>query len=126
MAVPFIVISTFKVKPGRAEELKEYIARTYALFEAEEPRVIAFHAFINEDETEYSNIQVHPDSASMDFHMQVLRDNWDEMFSRYGDNVEGVRVDCYGDTPPSVLEQEVEGGPVWTFKPHHLGGFTRP
>ncbi len=51
---------------------------------------------INEDETKYTNIQVHPDPTSMEIHMQVLNDNWDETFSRYGDNVEGIKVECYG------------------------------
>ena len=43
-----------------------------ALVEANEPRLIAFHIFVNEDGTQATTIQVHPDAASMAFHMQVI------------------------------------------------------
>lgn len=39
------------------------------IVETNEPQVIAFHGFLNEDGTEMTSIQVHPDTASMDFHM---------------------------------------------------------
>ncbi len=57
--------------------------------------------------------------------MNVLRDNWEKTFSRYGDNVEGMRVECFGDTPQSVLDLQVVGGPEYSFKPGYIGGFTR-
>ena len=125
MAKPFIVTSTFRVREGRLDALKEYYQRAISLFENEEPRLVGFYVFINEDETEVTNIQVHPDAQSMESHMKVLRENWEETFSRYGDNVEGVSIECYGDTPQSVLDLQVVGGPAYGFKPQYLGGFTR-
>jgi hypothetical protein len=44
--------------------------------------MIAFHGFVNDDGTEMTIIQVHPDTASMDFHMQVLTDKLDEHVAR--------------------------------------------
>lgn len=81
--------------------------------------------FLNEDETEVTNIQVHPDAESMEFHVNVLRENWERTLSRYGDNVEGVRVECFGDTPQSVISLQVVGGPKYEFNPQYTGGFTR-
>lgn len=111
MSKPFVVTSTFRVKEGRSDALKEYYQRAISLFESEEPRLVGFHVFINEDETEVTNIQVHPGAESMEFHMSVLKDNWEKTFSRYGDNVEGIRVECFGDTPQTVLDLQVVGGP---------------
>lgn len=37
-----------------------------------------------------TSIQVHPDTDSMEFHMQVLKDNWDALFSEYGEMLEGT------------------------------------
>lgn len=125
LSKPFVVSSTFRVREGRSEALREYYQRAIRLFEAEEPRLIGFYVFINEDETEVTNIQIHPDAKSMEFHMNVLRDNWEKTFSRYGENVEGIRVECFGDTPQSVLDLQVVGGPEYILKPGYVGGFTR-
>ena len=40
-----------------------------------EPRVIAFNIYVNDEGTEVTGVQVHPDAASMEFHMQVLRED---------------------------------------------------
>ena len=39
-----------------------------------------------------TGIQVHPDTESMEFHMQVLKDNWDESFSEYGELLEVISI----------------------------------
>ena len=39
--------------------------------ETNEPRMIAFHMYLDQDGNTLSIVQVHPDSASMEFHMQV-------------------------------------------------------
>ena len=81
MTAPLIVVSTLRVKEGRLEEIRRYYKNVLEIVKRNEPQLIAFHGFLNEEGTEMTSIQVHPDTASMDFHMQVLRDNWDESFS---------------------------------------------
>ena len=98
MATPFMLVSTFKVKEGSLEKLRDYSRRVAELMQAKEPRVIAFHCFLSEDGTEMSTIQLHPDVASME--LQVQRDNWEETFSQVVTMLEGIRVDYYGAKPP--------------------------
>jgi hypothetical protein len=125
MSEPLIVTSTFRVKEGKLEELKRYYKRILEIVEANEPQLIAFHGFLNEDGTEMTSIQVHPDTASMDFHMQVLRENWDESFSEYGEMLEVISVEYYGTAPESALEMDLQGEWGLSLKPIHIAGFTR-
>jgi hypothetical protein len=125
MSEPLIVISTYRVKEGKLEDLKRYYKKILEIVEANERQLIAFHGFLNEDGTEMTNIQVHPDTASMDFHMQVLRDNWDESFSEYGQMLEVISVEYYGTPPESALEMDRQGGWGISLKPLHVAGVSR-
>ena len=126
MAPPFMLVSNFKVKDGSVEHLRDYARGVTELIQAKEPRVIAFHSFLSEDEREMSTIHLHPDVASMELHMQVQRDHWEEMFSRIATMLEGVRVDFYGANPPeSAIENFRRAGSEIGIKPSHLAGFTR-
>jgi hypothetical protein len=91
-----------------------------------EPQLIAFHQFLNEDGTELTNIQVHPDTASMDFHIQVLRENWDDSFRKYSQLLEGnISMEYYGTPPASALEMAIKTGRGLDLNPLHIAGFTR-
>jgi len=126
MATPFMLVSNFKVKDGSVENLRDYARSVTELMQAKEPRIIAFHSFLSEDGTELSTIHLHPDVASMEFHMQVQRNNWEETFSEVVTMLEGIRVDFYGATPPeSALETFRRAGSEISIKPTHLAGFTR-
>lgn len=127
MSEPLIYISTYRVKEGKREQLEQFYKKVFALVEANEPQIIAFHAFFNEDGTEMTSIQVHPDTASMDFHMQIIRENWDESFSEYSQLLEldGVRIEYYGTPPASALEMDIQSGVDPILKPLHIAGFTR-
>ena len=125
MSEPLIVISTFRVKEGKLEDLHRYYKKIVAIVEANEPQIIAFHGFLNEDGTEMTSIQVHPDTASMEFHMQVLKENWDESFSEYSQMADGIRGEYYGTPPASALEMTIQTGADPIIKPLHVAGFTR-
>lgn len=126
MPTPLIFVSTYKVKADKVEELKDYIERISDVVEAEEPQIIAFNAFLNDDGTEMTSVQVHPDTASMETHMEVLREAWDGMFARYTEFLEeGVSVAYYGTPAESALAMDRASGVPIDLKPRHLGGFTR-
>ena len=126
MTTPFMLVSTFRVKEGSLEDLRDYTRRVTELMQAKEPRIIAFHCFLSEDGTEMSTIHLHPDVASMEFHMEVQRDNWEETFSEVVTMLEGIRVDYYGAKPPeSALETFRRAGSEIHIKSTHLAGFTR-
>lgn len=124
VAGPLIVISTFRVRQGAADELRQYYARIAEIVEAKEPRVIAFNGILNDHETELTSIQVHPDTDSMDYHLKVLTENWDESFSRYAEVLGSVSIEYYGTTPASALEMDA-GREGVSVKSRHVDGFIR-
>lgn len=124
MSKPLIVISKFRVKEGKLEELRQYYKKILDIVEANKTQMIAFHGFLNEEGTELTSIQVHPNTASMEYHMQVLKENWDESFSQYTQMVEGTTIEYYGTPPESALAMNEQSKQVLTVRPVHIAGFT--
>ena len=122
MAEPFIFIGTHAIKSGKLEEFRAALRDLVEVIEAEEPRLIAFNAYVNEDGTEAAIVQVHPDADSMEFHMQVVGKHI-EASAQF---LETMRIEIYGTPSSSVVAmiEHVTDVPV-TVKPEGLGGFTR-
>jgi quinol monooxygenase YgiN len=127
MSGPFIFISKYRIKQGKLEDFKKYVKALVEAVEANEPRLIAFNLYANEDGTQASGIQVHPDAASMESHMQLLRE------TRIADSFEFLErndgsIEVYGTPSGRVIEimKQIAGSgvPVST-NTDHLGGFTR-
>ncbi|MGH2392782.1 MAG: hypothetical protein ACRDGH_04695 [Candidatus Limnocylindria bacterium] len=131
MAQPVIYVATLRIKEGKFEEYQRFYAENLKLIEENEPRMNAFHAFANEGGTEVTIIQVHPDTASMDDHMQVLAEKMGVLaddLTRVYQFLEPVSIQVYGNPGDRAMEMDkplVDAGVHYTFKPRHVGGFTR-
>jgi hypothetical protein len=126
MSEPFIFIATNTLKPGRLEDEKKRVPELCAFIEANEPRLIAFHEYVNEDGTEVGVVQVHPDAASMELHMEVVRERAERAYAETLDATTSIQV--YGTPSARVLEllrRQATSGVSLTVKPYRLGGFTR-
>ena len=126
MSEPFIFIGTYTLREGKLQDFKQQWLELLEMVEAKEPRLIAFNAYVNEDGTELTIVQVHPDADSMGFHMQVVRDHISEAHQSVVEKTE--RIDIYGNPSDTVLEmirQVAESEAPLNVKAHHLGGFTR-
>ena len=126
MAGPFIFIGTHRLKDGKFEDFKANMAALADVVEANEPRIIAFNAYANDDGTEVSVVQVHPDAESMMVHMQVVRQHITEAYAESLDATTSMMV--YGtpsDEVLNVMAQLASPGVPVTVKPQHLSGFTR-
>ena len=124
MSKPLIVISKFRVKEGKLEELREYYNKIVDIIEANKPQIIAFHGFLNEEGTEVTVIHVHPDTAAMEYHIQVVKENWDESFGQYTQMVEGTTIEYYGTPPESALAINEISKQELTIHPVHIAWFT--
>lgn len=71
MSQPFIFVTRHRIKEGKLEELRELNQEFVEFVEANEPRLLAYYTYVNEDATELSIVQVHEDAASFAQHMQV-------------------------------------------------------
>jgi hypothetical protein len=132
MIKPLIFVSTWKIREGRLENYKQFAVEFMEHVKAKEPQLIAFNMYFSEDETEMTSIQVHPDSASMDFHLQVLAkvigEDMIEWIDR-ADFLEPQHIEIYGTPSAKLLEADqplVDAGIPQSVKPMHFAGFTRP
>jgi hypothetical protein len=67
-----------------------------------EPRLIFFEGYVNDEGTRMTIVQVHPDAESMDFHMQTIGKHIGEAYDRFLDGTE--RIDVYGVLRGGVVE----------------------
>ena len=75
MSGPFIFIGTHRIADGQLEAFKNDARALVQLVRDREPQLVSFNFFFNEDETEVSVVQVHPDADSMLTHMQVAQEH---------------------------------------------------
>jgi len=125
MSGPFIYVGTFTIKSGKIEEARKALAEHVDLIETNEPRLIAFNVYFDEQGSKASVVQVHPDAASMEFHMQVISEHLSGAF----DYLEAVESEQYFGAPSATLSEilaRFEGpGVTVTWMPDHDAGFTR-
>jgi hypothetical protein len=123
---PFIFIATNRLKPGKLDAERNRVPGLVDFVEANEPRLLAFNEYVNEEGTEVAVVQIHPDADSMAFHMEVIADR---AASAYAETVEATTsIQVFGMTNNGVLamlESQAGVGVPLSVKPYHLGGFTR-
>ena len=126
MSGPFIFIATNRLKPGKLTDEKKRVPGLVDFIETNEPRLIAFNEYANEDGTEVAVVQIHPDADSMAFHMDVIAER---AAAAYAETVEATTsIQVFGMPSNDVVEmlQRQAGARVaLRVKPSHLGGFTR-
>ena len=74
MPGPFIFIATNRLRDGRFDAEQRRVPGLSRFIDANEPRLIAFNEYVNEERSEVTVVQVHPDAASMKFHMGIVAD----------------------------------------------------
>lgn len=66
-----VYVDTSEVRAGALEELKAAIQELVEFVDANEPRLIAYGVYLSDDGTRMTVVQVHPDSESLEYHMDV-------------------------------------------------------
>jgi hypothetical protein len=124
---PFIFIATNRLKPGKLGEERVRVPGLVEFVEANEPRLLAFNEYADEEGTEVAVVQVHADADSMAFHMEVVAERAAAAYAETVDATTGIQV--FGAPSDAVLEmlrRQAGAGVPLRVKPLHLGGFVRP
>jgi quinol monooxygenase YgiN len=125
MPQPLVSVDSSEIHEGKLDELKAAMKKLLEFVDANEPLPIAYHMYLNEDGTRMTVIQVHPDSASMELHMEVAA----PVFRGFSGLLTLSRVDVYGEPSEKLLEQLRQKSRTLGNAPvavHHLHeGFTR-
>src|SRR5437588_10856850 len=124
MPAPFIFIATNRLREGKLAAERDRAADLGSFIEANEPQLLAFNEYVNEDGTEVGVVQVHPNAASMEFHMDVVAERAARAYAETLEATTSIQV--FGTPSDSILEmlrQQAGSGIRLSIKPHHLGGF---
>ena len=116
-----LYIDTSEVRDG-ARGAKRAIEGLVNFVEANEPRLIAYNVYFSEDGTRMTVVTLHPDSASLEYHMEVAGPR----FARFAELLTLSSIQIYGDPSEKVLTQAHEkarllGCGIVAVEPLHAG-----
>jgi hypothetical protein len=92
MSEPIVYIDRSEILDGKMEELKEGIGELVEFVYAHEPQLISYGFFINEEAARMTVVAVHPDSASLEFHMEIAG----PAFGKLSGFIRLVTIEVYG------------------------------
>ena len=125
MPEPILYIDVSHIRPGRRHAVEALITDLVAFVKANEPQLLGYGFYIDEPGMTMTCVALHPDSESMDLHMNI---GW-EKFRAFGEHIEQRAIDVYGDVSESViarLHHKIEMLGQGTVSVHRLGaGFLR-
>lgn len=117
-----ISIDTSSIRREKLEDLKVEIKELVAFVETNEPRPIAYSVYLDESETSMTVVQVHPDSASMEYHMEIAA----TAFQKFRDYIQLQTIDLYGPASENLIQQmqrkaELLGAATVSVHQQHAG-----
>jgi hypothetical protein len=98
---PIVYVDTSTIREGKLNELEVAMKGLAAFVEAKVPQLVSYGFYLDEDRTQMTVVAVHPDSASLEFHMEV----GGEEFRKFGDLIDLLRIEVYGRVSGAVLER---------------------
>ena len=124
MPEPFIYVGTYEVAEGRLDDAKKSLAEHAEFVEANEPRLISFNFYLDPERRTITIVQVHPDSASMDFHMQLIAEHITSALGDYLGAPVSTLVCGHGNETVDTIRSFSPDKPV-SVAAEHIAGFTR-
>ncbi len=101
MSQPIVYIDTSSIREGKLGELERAMKRLAEFVEENVPQLISYGFFLDEDRTRMTVVAVHPDSASLEFHMDVGGTE----FRKFADLIDLETIAVYGRVSGAVLER---------------------
>jgi hypothetical protein len=122
VSAPILYIDVSDIRPGKLGAVKALMTELVAFAEANEPQLIGYDFFINESEKTMTCVALHPDSASMEFHMDI---GW-ERFRAFSEHIDQRAIDVYGEASENVIARlrrkiEMLGQGTVTVHRRHAG-----
>ena len=100
MSEPVISIDTSSIRDGKLDELKRAVADLVEFVRSNELRPIAYQVYVDDIASRMTVVQVHPDSASMEYHMTVAG----PAFAGFAELITLSTMDVYGTPSEGLLE----------------------
>jgi hypothetical protein len=125
MSGPILYVDTSKVRDGRSADVRHAMHELAEFVRAHEPQLIAYEFYLSHNGTRMTLMAIHPDAASMDFHLHVAG----PAFRKFVGLIDLERIDVYGRVSETALKQlqqkaDMLGRATLTIHDLHAG-FTR-
>jgi quinol monooxygenase YgiN len=104
MSDAIVYVDTSDVREGSLEELQAGMKELVDFVEANEPRIISYNVYFNEEGTRMTVMHVHPDAESVEYHLEVAG----PFFRRFVELVTLTSTHIYGRPSETVLKQADE------------------
>ena len=101
MSESIVYIDRSDIREGKLEEVRAAIHDLVEFVETHEPQLIAYGFYMNEEATRMTVVAIHPDSASMEFHMET----GGPAFRKFTELVNLRTIEVYGRPSDKVLKQ---------------------
>ena len=122
-----VYVDHSEIRPGGVDEVRKRVTELVEFIRAHEPRLSCYGYFIDDRGSSMTVVAVHPDSASLEFHMRVGAPE----FRKLADLIDLRSIEIYGTPSETVLGQLDEkartlgsNGRVVVHQP--TAGFARP
>jgi hypothetical protein len=104
MSTVILYLDVSEVREGALEKLKSGMGRLVEFVEANEPQLIAYSVYFSDDGARMTVVSIHPDSASVEFHLEVAG----PLFREFVDLVRLSSIHIYGEPSEKVVQQAHE------------------
>lgn len=98
---PIVYVDTSMVRDGRLDELKTAMTDLAEFVEAHEPRLLASNVYFSDDGARMTVLHIGPDSASLEFHMEVAGPK----FPPIGEFINLLTIDVYGHPDDTLVDR---------------------
>lgn len=101
MHQPVVYVDVSDIREGRIKQLEMAMKNLAAFVQANVPALISYGFFLDEERKQMTVVAVHPDSASLEFHLDAGRTE----FQKFADLIDLARIDVYGHISSAVLDR---------------------
>jgi hypothetical protein len=98
---PIVYVDHSDIRDGSLDELKEGVSRLVDFIGAREPQLIMYGFYLDEAAAKMTVVAVHPDSASLELHMDV----GGAEFRKLAHLVQLTAIECYGRPSEKAIQQ---------------------
>jgi hypothetical protein len=125
MSGPILYVDTSEVRDGRLADVRQAMQELVEFVRTHEPQLITYEGYLSRNEARMTIVAMHPDAASMDFHLNVAG----AAFRKFVGLIDLQRIDVYGRVSEMALQQlrqkaDMLGHATLTIHDLHAG-FTR-
>lgn len=101
MTTPIVYIDHSDVRPGKLANVKDAISQLVAFVEEREPQLLSYGFYLDEDALAMTLVAVHPDSASLELHLEIGGPE----FRKVGEFIDLQLIEVFGRPSAATLRR---------------------